>query len=266
MYCWKCGSFVAVDHSFCNTCGIPVHRLTSTWIHPQPRSFSYPGKTLQRRSMIRLGIGIACVITAIFFLTPRQRQTNSSRTQEEAVARESTLQEEAKREQAKFDSMLPAQHLAEAKSDLQVDADNERIWNGKKHVAALQGTPLQAQGTALERQYHAEQDRADKARAKAADAEAAQQRRRNAAAAEDDRRAFAKDFENALLAEGYDVDVDAIGPLHTTLRLKYVLATKVYVYEISNHWQTQFDQMRGRGFKKFAVDNGDQYWSWTLSQ
>jgi len=82
---------------------------------------------------------------------------------------------------------------------------------------------------------------------------------------EEARKLYAKTFENNLLAQGMNVDIDAIGSRYTTLRVKWILATKVDAYQITNSDQELFQEMRAAGFKKFVVWDGyDQSWTWSL--
>jgi hypothetical protein len=100
-----------------------------------------------------------------------------------------------------------------------------------------------------------------------AQAIAAKARESQEAAADEVRRAYAKIFENGMLAKGINVDADAIGPHHTTLRLKYVLASKVDAYQITNEQQAMLQIFKTLGFKKFVVSDGYQHsWTWNLEQ
>jgi hypothetical protein len=78
------------------------------------------------------------------------------------------------------------------------------------------------------------------------------------------RKAFAKNFENKCLASGLNVDVRAYGPQYTYLETKYVLASKVLVYQFDNT-PGLFDGMKQAGFKKFRLTDGyDSSWTWTF--
>lgn len=73
---------------------------------------------------------------------------------------------------------------------------------------------------------------------------------------------FAKTFEDHLLDSGLDADVDTIGKHHTILRVKYVLASKVMVYQLQKNNELPFDDMRNIGFKKFILTDGyDNEWT-----
>jgi hypothetical protein len=61
--------------------------------------------------------------------------------------------------------MTPAQHLSTARGELKSGATDEQITDGRKHIDALHGTPLNNQGIALINNYEAAKRKADKAQA-----------------------------------------------------------------------------------------------------
>jgi hypothetical protein len=68
-----------------------------------------------------------------------------------------------------------------------------------------------------------------------------------------------------MLAEGLNVDVNAVGSRHTTLRMRDVLASKVDAYQFTNNQQDMFRIMKGLGFKKFVLSDGYEHsWTWNL--
>jgi hypothetical protein len=78
------------------------------------------------------------------------------------------------------------------------------------------------------------------------------------------RQAAAKVMENNLLGQGFNVDVNAIGLHHTTLRLKWILVSKVTAYQFSQQGDT-LQGLKDMGFKKFTITDGyDESWTWTL--
>jgi len=106
-----------------------------------------------------------------------------------------------------------------------------------------------------------------KAELRAQAAADAKQKRLDEAGMEEARKAYAKTLERNLLDQDMDADVDAIGPGHTTLRLTWVLATKLFVYKFTQSEQTleEFQDMRALGFKKFVIRDGyDRSWTWNL--
>jgi hypothetical protein len=166
-----------------------------------------------------------------------------------------------------FNNMTPAQHLAAAKDSLQVEAPSDQISEGMKHLAALHGTSAENQGNAVRNHYEAEQQQAQKAQAATAAASAAKQKIQDAEAQEILREAYAKTFEDNMLGQGMNVDVNSMGPQHTTLRVRWVLATKADAYQITTTDQDLLNEMRDLGFKKFVVWDGyDNSWSWTLNK
>jgi type IV secretory pathway VirB10-like protein len=77
----------------------------------------------------------------------------------------------AQEEQDAFNELPPAQHLAAAKADLQVDATDQQLADATKNITALKGTSLESRGDALRAEYEAQRAQAD-AKAKAAEAKA----------------------------------------------------------------------------------------------
>jgi hypothetical protein len=107
----------------------------------------------------------------------------------------------------------------------------------------------------------------NKAELRAQGAADAKQKQLDEEGLEEARKAYAKTLEKNLLAQDMDADVDAIGPRYTTLRVTWVLATKLFVYKLtqSEQMREDFQDMRALGFKKFVVRDGyDRSWSWNL--
>jgi leucyl-tRNA synthetase len=78
------------------------------------------------------------------------------------------------------------------------------------------------------------------------------------------RDALAKSIENEMLDKGFNVDVSATGPDHTTLHLKYIFVSKVFAHQLSENGEF-FEQLRAAGFKKLICTDGyDETWTWKL--
>ncbi len=76
---------------------------------------------------------------------------------------------------------------------------------------------------------------------------------------------MAKDIENRMLSNGYNVDVNAVGPHHRILRFKWALVSKVVAYQLSHQEQDMFPTMKENGFTKFVITDGyDETWEWKL--
>lgn len=169
-----------------------------------------------------------------------------------------------RQEKDAFEKMTLPQHLSTARGEVTTKASPEQIIDGRRHIEALHGTPLEGQGIALLKQYEAEKRSADRA----ASALALQNQKKEQAYAEvvntSLRIAMAKTVENAMLADGYNVDVNAIGTNHTTLRIKWIGVSKVMAYQMSQQPET-FETARKNGFKKLVITDGyDETWTWTL--
>lgn len=177
-----------------------------------------------------------------------------------AEQRESSSRLRMRQEEDAFNKMTPAQHLGVAKEDLKPKTTEDRIAEGMKHLQAVNGTPLEAQGIALRKHYEAQKTQAEKAAAveaaisiKKANAENEQQE----ILARD---AMAKTIENGMLSEGYDVDVNAIGAKHTTLRIRFILVNKAFAYQTA-HSPDIINSARDAGFKKLVLTDGyDEQW------
>jgi hypothetical protein len=136
-------------------------------------------------------------------------------------------------------------------------------------LAALKGTSMEKQGMALRSHYLAEQAKADQALARTEAIAAAKQGKLDEAAQEESRKEYAKTLQSNLLDEYMNADVDAIGSRHTTLRVKYALADKVWAHRITNSpiFQERFQDMRTIGFKKFQLTDGYDFLSqWDLER
>ncbi len=77
---------------------------------------------------------------------------------------------------------------------------------------------------------------------------------------------YTRDLQNHLLGGGYDVDVTASGVRHTTLRVKWVLASKVDAYKLTNS-DGFLPNLKQLGFRKFILDDGyENNWTWDLAK
>lgn len=78
------------------------------------------------------------------------------------------------------------------------------------------------------------------------------------------RKQFAKDYEYSLLEEGINATVTVHGSKATTLKLKWILVSKVVAHEMGKN--TEFLQtLRDLGFKKFIITDGYyETWYWDL--
>lgn len=78
------------------------------------------------------------------------------------------------------------------------------------------------------------------------------------------RKNFAPRLERTYLDKRMDVTVTTLGQNATTLKVKWILASRVDAYEIGN--DAEFLQLlRELGFKKFIITDGyDETWYWNL--
>jgi hypothetical protein len=171
------------------------------------------------------------------------------------------LDPEGHRAKAKFDSMTPEQHLAVAQKATEPGATVDQFDEGLRHLKAIPNTSsvaikakaLQQRLPGLKLKRQQEIARAD-----------ANFERRQAQAKRVLRDNLAKEIENGMLSEGYDVHVNATGSDHTVLYLKWVLASRPLVYQLSQKGEF-FETARNLGFKRIEITDGyEQTWHWDL--
>jgi hypothetical protein len=221
-------------------------------------------KAIQFRHKIAFVILSVILVTGVQSIEAVQAQKRAAMHQAElnriTEQRESAVRLRLQQEEDAFNNMTPAQHLAVAKEILKPDTPDDRIAEGMKHLQAVQGTPLEAQGTALRMHYEAQKAQARRV----FDIEAAKSMKRATEESERQeilgRDAMAKSIENGMLSEGYDVDVNAIGANHTTLRIRFILVNKAFAYQTA-HSPDIINSARDAGFKKLVLTDGyDEQW------
>lgn len=68
--------------------------------------------------------------------------------------------------------------------------------------------------------------------------------------------------EEALVANGWDVDVSVSGTCGENIRIKFILWNKPLVYQFEHgKWPAE---LKAAGFKKVRLDGYDQWWEWEL--
>jgi hypothetical protein len=205
----------------------------------------------------RFGAGskiIFCGLAVLLVWVLQVQQNNKAeRLKIEATQDGERKADEAKKKDAEaFAKMTGSQHLDRAKATLKVGADAATLSLANKDIDALAGTPLRSQGDQLRSHYLASEATVKRnatiAAEKAAKQEAAQEAALNGIL----RQAMAKSVGNSMLDEGYNVDVTAEGPDHTTLRLKWIFVSKVFAHQLSQQSDI-FDNARKIGFKKIVA-------------
>jgi hypothetical protein len=79
-----------------------------------------------------------------------------------------------------------------------------------------------------------------------------------------DRKNCAGELERMYLDKGMDVTVSVFGTNATTLKIKWILVSKVTAHQFSQDHEF-FQMLREKGFKKFIITDGyNDTWSWTL--
>lgn len=91
-------------------------------------------------------------------------------------------------------------------------------------------------------------------------------KRATATAERDARRAYAQRLETGFLDGGLDIEVTTSGERATTLRLKYVLFTRVWVHKVQNDTDL-ISNARRLGFRRVIMTDGyEDTWTWDLTK
>ena len=304
MYCHACGQPLEPADKFCTQCGTPLpvvnvplaapshnppslplpnERLRITWmpvtvacavlgfialgtLHSQAAwitvlalvafALSWPRKSIGAAVKLGFLVTVLIVVAAVNVFEGR-RQSSVETSQQPASpivgqTQDVTEQKAESQADAAFKKMTPREHLEAVKRDFTAGASENELEDGNRNVDALKGSSLEKQGEALQQRYYARAQR---------QAESERQ-----SELESERIQYAQTLQTNLLDSDMDADVNAIGRRHTTLQLKYVLATKLFVYKFSKEVLPEYiDDMRRLEFKKLVVTNGyDQQWTWNL--
>jgi hypothetical protein len=79
-----------------------------------------------------------------------------------------------------------------------------------------------------------------------------------------ERRMFARNLEYRLLDRGMNVTVTTQGSNATTLRLEYILVSKVLVHQLEKDGSL-LEEIRQQGFRRFVLTDGyDETWTWNF--
>jgi hypothetical protein len=247
MFCSKCGESLETLQAFCPNCG-------------QSTSDATPYKPVSNGSWRNLKplLLLPLILCLLFGVLPRivswQAEKAVQKEEEDRAVFHQKLEVE-------FQQLSAGQHLEKARQLLVAGARQEEVELGERHLAALpSGTPEYAQGKTIQKQYEAD------AKIQAQHLKAAEQEKVAADAATNRilRDLLAKAFENNLLNLGYDVDVNAVGKDHTTLRIKWLFVSKVLAHQLSQK-PDFFEEPRKLGFKRIEITDGyDETWYWTL--
>jgi len=186
-----------------------------------------------------------------------------AKRQKEAIAAEAQAKaQQAEKAKQEFAAMTPEQHLAKAKEIMvPYSAGPLTIAEGNRHLAAIPtNSTVAREAAAFKRQFEVEKKKYEAQAARDAKIRTEQQRKIQIAL----REAVTKKMEESMLDEGYNCDITATGPDKTTLRIKYVLASKVFAHHLSKNGEF-FEQARQMGFKKVYLTDGYNFgWEWTL--
>ncbi|MBI1750607.1 MAG: zinc ribbon domain-containing protein [Acidobacteria bacterium] len=217
-----------------------------------------------RKKLYGLGIALVAVLVTNGIEGWQEEREEHRRVE---IARQQAAQRaaaERKKEEA-FIALSDAEHLDRAKALLNANAATGSIGDALKHLGAITpSSPEAAEGEKLKKEFG---DTKRRQAREAAKAQAAAAQKKAAAEAQVNRvlrDAMAKTIENKLLDDGYNVDAKAIGPDHTILQIKWILASKVLAHHLSKEGDF-FDQARRVGFKRIEITDGyEETWYWNL--
>ena len=131
-------------------------------------------------------------------------------------------------------------------------------------AAIKRDAPEAKQAAQLRHQFEQAQKKRDAEIAKQRAVEAQQKAAADALVKRALRDGMAKNLEDRLLSEGYNVDVNAIGKDHTTMRIKWILVSKVLAHQLTEDG-TFLRNCREVGFKRVEITDGyEETWYWNL--
>lgn len=304
MFCANCGLRGEYPAQFCSRCGNPIqHPLRTQHPTSTPRkddahktavilvvgscfilaciSISALNGFAEAVALIciaifcfgwsKKGIGagskiLFCAIATLLVVTLNgvQRRKEEQIRIEAIQAKNRQAIELQKSEEEAFSKLTPTQHLDRAKATLKVGADSVTLALANRDLDALKTTDLANQATQVRARYEASEASAKHAAAVAAEKSTREEKATEAAINRILRDQMAKTVENSMLDEGYNVDVTAEGPDHTTLRLRWIFVSKVFAHQLSQRTEV-FENARKIGFKKIvATDGYDETWTWKL--
>jgi Tfp pilus assembly protein PilO len=304
MFCARCGQGVEDVASFCRNCGtsvlqpLPTQQLIKTGASNDARKTAamlvFMGSCIlawvSATMLNGLAEVVALVCIAIFCFGWSKRgigpgpkilfcglavllvlilsdvqAKKAERSRIEALeSKQRQVVELQKREAEAFSKLTPIQHLDRARTTLKVGADPATLALANKDLDVLKDTDLRSQANQLRSQYEISEQKAKRAAVLAAEKSAKDEKVREAAIERVLRDQMAKSVENSMLDEGYNVDVSAEGPDHTTLRFKWIFVSKVFAHQLSQRSEV-FENARKIGFKKIvATDGYDETWTWKL--
>ena len=77
---------------------------------------------------------------------------------------------------------------------------------------------------------------------------------------------YAAEFERELLSKGMDVDITASGPEKKTIKIKYILINKPFVYKMTIEGK-MMERLDGMGFTKAILTDGyDKTWDFDIKK
>jgi hypothetical protein len=206
---------------------------------------------------------------ALFVVTFAVQEWVKGRARERQIAVQKASDErrlaDDRRKIAEFEAMSAAEHLEKVKTSLRVGNSVSSVQDGIRHLEAIpEGSGERREAEDLKRQFDSETEKIRIENAKMAAKEAAREAKERAALNRILRDNMVQTIETGMLDKGYNVTVTAIGKDHTTLRIKWILVSKVTAHEFSKQGDF-FEEARKIGFRRVEITDGyDETWYWNL--
>jgi hypothetical protein len=214
------------------------------------------GSTIKRLAFVGVAIIVVTVIKIAEVANENREERESTRIAEESASKAAEQQAASNRA---FAEMTPAAHLSQVRNLLEPGAPPEALVEANKHIAAIPSGTAEARAASILRSRFV----ADLQKKTAEDAK--RNANEEAAAKEAARIEFAKTVENQMLDQGWDFEVTTAGVRHTTLKMKWVLASKVIAHQLSEK-RDLFETARQLGFERMELTDGfEETWTWRLA-
>jgi hypothetical protein len=262
MFCSACGEAIVSGAIFCGRCGSPAAQqppaMRTTAVAPVVRGANRQSRDSVASKRVAKAIVAGIVLVMLWGFSRVIRE-------EGAVRQPPAVPDVTLADQASFSNMTASRHLAAAQAAAKPDAAADQIDEALRHLKAIPPSSAEAANArALEHKLTALRAKRQEESAKV---EAEDKRDREVLELKAKRilrDQMAKDIENTMLDQSYNVDVNAIGTDHTVLHLKWVLVSKAMAHQLSER-SDFFENARAIGFKRIEITDGyDQTWRWNL--
>jgi len=219
-----------------------------------------------QKKLLTAVAGLLLVIATQISSTALKSHQAAVATRQRAVAEAKQAElakAEAAQKEKEFLALTSRQHLDAAKRLLKMGASQADIELAGRHLS-MANAEDSIEAKRIKASFEVAQAKANQAAAAAKAEQAKKDAAAQAALNELLRISMAKTIENVFLDKGLNVDVNAVGPKHTTLRIKYIFVSKVFAHQMDKYPEL-FDNARKVGFTRIeATDGYDEVWTWKL--